>query len=104
VKYTDYDVIDFYAIFNEYHKSLGYAPFQPTNNARTGAGIYGYFYDLIAALRIKEFKALYYQKKETSELYKALDQVIRSPEYTVTIVFVYFSYVSCCFWYVHISV
>ena len=104
MKYIDDSVIDIYAIVNEIHDSLGYPPFQPTNNTRTGVSINGPIVDMIAAVLRKDINTLFYQKKETSQLYKALYTVIWTPEYTVSIHCVYMSNVSCYFWSVHISV
>jgi hypothetical protein len=97
LKFVSSRGVDVYSLAKEIHYTLGYPSFQPTYKTYTGAGMHGLIDDVFGALVHEESNALYYQKKERSELYKALDQVIRSPEYTVTILFIYFSYVSCCF-------
>ena len=93
MKYIDDSVIDIYAIVNEIHDSLGYPPFQPNNTTRTGVGIGGLVEDMIAALSLDDMKALFYKKMETKEHYKALVTVIQTPEFTVSNLCVYVTYV-----------
>ena len=57
---------------------------------------------MIAAFPLDEVKALFYKKVQSSQLYKALVPAIQTPECKVSIHCVYLSYVSCCFWCVHI--
>jgi hypothetical protein len=104
LKYIDDNGVDVYGIVNAVHDILGYPPFQPTNSTRKGAGIQGFKDDLIAALPVDDMKALVYKKMEANEFYKALVTAIQNHDFTVRIHCVKLSYVSCCFWYVQISV
>ena len=89
---------------NEIHDILGYPTFQPTNNTRTGVGINGFIDDMIVVMHLDDMKTLFNKKMENNEHYMALVTLIQTPEFMVSIHCVYLSYISCCFWYVHISV
>jgi hypothetical protein len=93
LKYIDDNGVDVYGIVNKIHDILGYPPFQPTNSTRTGVGINGLKYDVIAALPLKDMKELVYKKLETNEIYKALVTAIQTPEFKVSIHCAYPSYI-----------
>jgi hypothetical protein len=57
----------------------------PGKHTPRGVGISGLIDDIIAVLPIDDLKALFDEKLETSEAFKAFYETIQSPEFAVTI-------------------
>ena len=71
-----------------------------------GVGIYGLVEDVIAVLPLNELKAFFDKKEETREYFKTLVTLVTAlkSHVVVSIHWVYFNFVSCCFCYVQNSV
>ena len=111
-KYSNDQGVDGYAILNEIRDFFDYPPFQPTNTARTGVGIYGLIDDEIAVLPLNNLTAFVQKETETREFFRTLVTAFHSPEFTVNIHCVYWmsttAYVMCILvceflWWMHYS-
>ncbi|KAJ9591398.1 hypothetical protein L9F63_002004 [Diploptera punctata] len=78
VKEHGLDVTDF---INTIHSLIGLDPYGGARSARRGTGLNGLIDDIIAVLPIDELKALFDEKLETSEDFKALYDAIRGDEF-----------------------
>jgi hypothetical protein len=74
---------------NEIRDFFDYPPFQPTNTARTGVGIYGLIDDEIAVLPLNNLTAFVQKETKTREFFRTLVTAFHAPEFTVNIHCVY---------------
>lgn len=77
--------VDVNSIINLIHEVIGLPPYAVRKNTRRGVGINGLINDLIAILPVDDLKALFEEKQKSSPDFKALIDVIQSPEFKVNI-------------------
>ncbi|CAD6240056.1 GSCOCG00002481001-RA-CDS, partial [Cotesia congregata] len=83
-KYLYDSGLDIYREVNGIHGLIGMGPFEPfkmmKSTRRTG-GMAGLIADIMLVLPKEKFKALYYEKLETSEEFKKLIERLKAPEF-----------------------
>ncbi|XP_044587711.1 uncharacterized protein LOC123267223 [Cotesia glomerata] len=83
-KYLADSGLNIYQLINGIHGFIGMDPYEPfimmKSTRRTG-GMAGLIADIMAVLPKEKFKALYYEKLETSEEFKKLIERLKAPEF-----------------------
>ena len=102
MKFINDDGFDVYAFIYEVNYILGLPPFPTTTTTRNGVGVYGLMTDVIAVLPLDDFKAYFDKKMENREYLKTMVTALKSM-LMVSIHFLYFNFIRCCFCYVHNS-